>query len=305
MITHQKSVAAQVQIEQKLYLLHSLQPQGPPVLEEGSFKTPITWLYEPDSVVPMAKLVGNNHYSIVADHLGTPSAIFDRQGVKVWSAEIDVWGKLRNLYGEKDFCPLRFPGQYEDGETGLYYNRFRYYDPDAGQYVSQDPIRLAGGMAVYAYAKDPLNSIDPFGLVDNSATQIYDNLPTKKLKKKTVSTDGTTQTISGYSPKKPGEFTHVDSQAVMDRSKEIGHDLRPGYALDQGIAGQYSACHAEKQSIVNNPHASVIEVSRVQCTDCQEFFIKEAQHQKRAITVIDPSHQRVFMPDGTVVTTCR
>ena len=40
--------------------------------------------------------------------------------------------------------PLRFQGQYYDAETGLHYNRFRYYDPDAGRFISRDPIGLAG-----------------------------------------------------------------------------------------------------------------------------------------------------------------
>ena len=119
---------------------------------------------EPDSFTPMAKLVGNEHYSIIADHLGTPSAIFDKHGQQVWSSDIDVWGNLRQLRGERAFCPFRFPGQYEDSETGLYYNRFRYYDPEAGRYVSQDPIRVLGGISLYTYVKNPLASADPYGL---------------------------------------------------------------------------------------------------------------------------------------------
>jgi RHS repeat-associated protein len=55
-------------------------------------------------------------------------------------------------------------GQYEDAETGLYYNRFRYYDAEAGQYTSQDPIGLAGGAALYGYVHDPLAWVDPLGL---------------------------------------------------------------------------------------------------------------------------------------------
>ena len=55
-------------------------------------------------------------------------------GKAVWRADISVYGKLRNLEpGQKTrACPFRWPGQYEDEETGLYYNRFRYYDPEAG-----------------------------------------------------------------------------------------------------------------------------------------------------------------------------
>lgn len=52
-------------------------------------------------------------------------------------------------------CPIRFQGQWEDEETGLYYNRFRYYDPLAAQYVSTDPIRLDGGLRPHAYVGKP------------------------------------------------------------------------------------------------------------------------------------------------------
>jgi RHS repeat-associated protein len=54
-------------------------------------------------------------------------------------------------------------GQYEDVETGLYYNRFRYYNPDSGLYLSQDPIRLLGGSEFYAYVRDSNSRVDKFG----------------------------------------------------------------------------------------------------------------------------------------------
>ncbi|WP_424050825.1 RHS repeat-associated core domain-containing protein, partial [Prevotella melaninogenica] len=53
-------------------------------------------------------------------------------------------GDLRNIKGIRDFIPFRQLGQYEDDETRLYYNCFRYYDPRIGNYISQDPIRLRG-----------------------------------------------------------------------------------------------------------------------------------------------------------------
>jgi RHS repeat-associated protein len=68
------------------------------------------------------------------------------------------------VVGEKAACPFRWPGQYEDDETGLYYNRFRYYDPQAGEYVSQDPIRLGGGLRLHGYVADPLHGFDGLGL---------------------------------------------------------------------------------------------------------------------------------------------
>lgn len=135
---------------------------------ERSKDEPVTWVFDPESFTPLAKLVGNESYSIISDHLGTPNFIFDSHGKNIWSAEIDIWGNLRKIDGEKNFCPFRFPGQYEDSETGLYYNRFRYYDPAAGQYISQDPIRLAGSsFNLYSYVQDPNAYADLLGLAWN------------------------------------------------------------------------------------------------------------------------------------------
>ena len=71
--------------------------------------------------------------------------MYDANGNKTWDAELDIYGKVRTLSrGNATDCPFRYQGQYEDSETGLYYNRFRYYSPDDGVYVSQDPIRIKG-----------------------------------------------------------------------------------------------------------------------------------------------------------------
>ena len=60
---------------------------------------------------------------------------------------------------------MRFPGQYYDAESQLHYNRFRYYDPEVGRYVSSDPIGQRGGVNVYSYARNlPGWLFDPFGL---------------------------------------------------------------------------------------------------------------------------------------------
>jgi len=80
----------------------------------------VTWVFN-DSFVPSAKITSEGNYSIISDYLGTPVEAYDEQGHKVWSAELDVYGRVNEFTGEKDFIPFRYQGQYEDIEIGLYY----------------------------------------------------------------------------------------------------------------------------------------------------------------------------------------
>ncbi|OLY94438.1 RHS repeat-associated core domain-containing protein [Cnuella takakiae] len=124
-----------------------------------------TWLFDTDSFAPCGKIKGDKKYSIVTDHLGTPAQMYKEDGGLFWEGELDSYGKVRMEKGELGSCPFRYQGQYEDVETGLYYNRFRYYDNQIGNYASQDPIGIAGNNpTIYAYVKDFNNRLDPFGL---------------------------------------------------------------------------------------------------------------------------------------------
>ncbi|WP_172914973.1 RHS repeat domain-containing protein [Capnocytophaga canis] len=122
----------------------------------------ITWIFQ--DFVPVAKLQGDKSYSIISDHIGTPLVAIDNEGVKIWERELDIYGKVRKLQGDKWFIPFLYQGQYYDVETELAYNRFRYYSPDTGAYISQDPIGLEGGLALYSYVFDINIWIDIFGL---------------------------------------------------------------------------------------------------------------------------------------------
>ena len=125
----------------------------------------ITWVYDGGSYTPVAKLTEEDSYSIVQDYLGTPIQALDSKGEVVWDCILDIYGDVLELRGKRDFIPFRFQGQYEDGETGLYYNRFRYYSPHTGNYISQDPIGLTGGNpTLYGYVRDSNIQIDSFGL---------------------------------------------------------------------------------------------------------------------------------------------
>ena len=135
----------------------------------------VTWVYDTDSYVPTAKLVNGKRYGIVSDYIGRPVQAYDEQGTPVWQADYDIYGNLLNLKGDRKFVPFRQLGQYEDEETGLYYNRFRYYDPNTGGYISQDPIGLAGeNPTLYGYVFDPSIQIDPTGVgINRSKSQQY------------------------------------------------------------------------------------------------------------------------------------
>lgn len=97
------------------------------------------------------------------DHLGTPVALTTSDGRIVWSADYDAFGKAVVRVSEAT-SHLRLPGQYWDDETGLHYNDRRYYDPETGRYLTEDPIGIQGGLNRYLYAEaDPVNFSDPTG----------------------------------------------------------------------------------------------------------------------------------------------
>jgi RHS repeat-associated protein len=133
-------------------------------IHERANKELTTWVFD-DGFVPTAKLTSEGNFSIISDHLGTPVEAYDERGQKVWSAELDIYGRVVRHTGDVDFVPFRYQGQYDDVEIGLYYNRFRYYDPEVGQYTQIDPIGLAGGNpTVYGYVRDVNVWVDPWGL---------------------------------------------------------------------------------------------------------------------------------------------
>ncbi|MFW0737768.1 DUF6531 domain-containing protein [Flavobacterium sp. T12S277] len=124
----------------------------------------ITWIYEGGSFVPSAKIIGEEKYSLINDYIGRPVQAYSETGELVWETDYDIYGALKDLKGDRSFIPFRQLGQYEDVETGLYYNRHRYYSSETGLYLSQDPIRLLGGREFYAYVFNSNFWIDVFGL---------------------------------------------------------------------------------------------------------------------------------------------
>lgn len=122
------------------------------------------YCYWPQTWKPLFLREGGAIHQYHCDPLGVPMRLTDAAGKVTWEAERSGFGAMAALPGGIE-QPLRLPGQYHDAETGLHYNRFRYYDPALGRYLSRDPIGVAGGLNFYAYAgNDPVNRADPTGL---------------------------------------------------------------------------------------------------------------------------------------------
>jgi RHS repeat-associated protein len=132
--------------------------------------------------------------------------------------------------GKIGTCPFRYQGQYEDYETGLYYNRFRYYAPEEGQYLQQDPIRLfSGQLNLYNYVNDPNTSVDIFGLVGGGS---YSQVRSSNI---------------------GGEVHHMPANSVNG----LGHGSGPAIHMSK-------ADHAQTGSYKNKPGARRFRAQQAQ-----------------------------------------
>lgn len=183
--------------------------QGATLIEEWHTEASITkinrWHFEPNTFYPIAKdtilelsdklqTKQCEFFPVVTDHLGTPKEIYNSEGKCIWQMDHTLWGvcskkpnsttKAIENYAEKTKednlkdikCNLRFQNQWEDEESGLYYNFYRYYDPDSGQYLIPDPVGIEGGLRYYGYVHDPVHWVDPMGLgiVNNNPKYFFD-----------------------------------------------------------------------------------------------------------------------------------
>lgn len=122
------------------------------------------YLFIPGSHEPLSMRIDGVTYQFHNDQQGTPRWLSGPNGEIVWSGSASAFGHVFTRWGAVR-QPFRFPGQYFDEESGLHYNRARYYSPLLGRYLSRDPVELVGGVNFYVYAgNDPINNSDPLGL---------------------------------------------------------------------------------------------------------------------------------------------
>jgi RHS repeat-associated protein len=195
---------------------------GTPVYEDS-----IHWLYEPGALTPVARSEKGRLHYLVSDHMGTPRELLTEQGDVAWSNRLSTWGKSTryHLAANDDItCNLRFAGQYADEESGLHYNRHRYYDSDTGQYLSPDPIGLLGGVNPYGYVHNPMGWVDPLGLEKLETGHVYrmgsgtDSNMTPRPGKDT--TTGLSTTIE----KPSGKYQTLDVAALNNSGFDVIQD---------------------------------------------------------------------------------
>jgi RHS repeat-associated protein len=132
---------------------------------EGEHVT--TWLWEEGLLI--GKLCSAGAFAALTDPVGVPTELVDEKGKLAWRGSVDAFGVVQRDIATTD-CPWRFPGHWEDPETGLAHALWRVYDPETGAYTSPSPLGVAGGPNLYAYLPDPLSESSPLGLARGYAT---------------------------------------------------------------------------------------------------------------------------------------
>ncbi|MGW0910890.1 DUF6531 domain-containing protein [Streptomyces sp. NPDC002784] len=219
-------------------------------LRDGVLETD-TWDWEPGTHRAAAQVrsrfrtpeeIDRQFYAIVTDLVGTPTELVDEDGEIAWRSATSLWGRPLPDSGEA-LCPLAFPGQYRDAETGLHYNLARYYDPDTASYLSPDPLGLAPAPNHHGYVDNPFRWSDPLGLEEDAKepTRVYDDSEYSKHG-------------SGSSSSAKGEVSRAPSngQAALDRSI----DMDPN---NPNVTRRLGVDHANNEIVVLDRHREILD----------------------------------------------
>ncbi|WP_438022727.1 RHS repeat-associated core domain-containing protein [Sorangium sp. So ce233] len=180
----------------------------------GRSEEALTYLFdENDGLPPAGHREDGGWVHYVTDVNGAPLDLVNPSGRRVGKVERTLFGRARVTRGSAA-TPFRFLGQVEDPETGLHYNRYRYYDPDTGRYISPDPTLLQGGLHLYAYGPNPVAWVDPMGWTHfTTVTGFPSGSATHATNKSPVQYD------SMYSKNCPTELSHSGAQLCHSEQK--------------------------------------------------------------------------------------
>ena len=213
--------------------------------------------------------------------------MYSSEGQKVWSCELNSYGKVRNFQGEYvTDCPFRYQGQYHDSETGLYYNRFRYYSPDEGVYISQDLIGLKGGLNLYSYVLNTNNFIDIFGIAARVPPQTPNSQGVNPVAQRPSSIELQTRTDNlqgivpessqGYKTTAVGYATDSNGNGYIVAASSDTHLSPSQRASLDGSQGEIRASGSEHAEVTiadycrdNNLTLESVAASRPVCEQCQ------------------------------------
>ncbi|EKD4816506.1 RHS repeat protein, partial [Escherichia albertii] len=196
------------------------------------------------------------------DHRGLPLALISTEGATEWRGEYDEWGNQMNEENPHHlYQPYRLPGQQYDDESGLCYNRYRYYEPLQGRYITQDPIGLKGGLNPYQYPLNPIEHIDPLGL----ALDLIYNSPSDPIYKGSLNVREfpTGFTVGGH-----GTPTSMNDDRIKKGSvltiKQLASDIRANPKYHEGMPVVLFSCETGKgknsfaQQLANELDVTVI-----------------------------------------------
>ncbi|MCJ0873264.1 putative T7SS-secreted protein [Streptomyces sp. AP-93] len=190
--------------------------------------------------------VDERFFSIVTDLIGTPRELVGESGELAWHTRSTVWGSTAWAASSTAYTPFRFPGQYFDPETGLHYNRFRYYDPESGRYASPDPLGITPAPNPVAYVGNPHRRSDPLGLSPCHGGMDY--MEDNRIPAGDPVTHGPTGTLIGTDGQSTRNFHNVANAGEHD---VVAHGSPDGWLeMPDGPvnAGQLV------DAVTNNPH---------------------------------------------------
>jgi len=191
-----------------------------------------------------------NRYYIFANQLGAPIRLDNESGKTVWQAGLDPYGTA-TVIGDSDFSmPIRFPGHYHDVETGLHYNRFRYYSPEHGRYIQPDPLGIAGGINLFAYVDNPLIQVDIDGLKKSCNSDGSSNKNKAGQKAKTPKPPTPKRGIPWSPRKKNIGVPHPNRKSAKDAAAH-GHGGKPRPTPPKSADKKKKDAHKDQEKYKN------------------------------------------------------